>query len=52
MPLSLVAVSRVNPVSALVMVTLAPDTSAELESETVPVIWPVAVCACEGLATQ
>ena len=37
--------SRVRPVRSLCTVTVAPGTTAPLASFTVPVIWPVAVCA-------
>ncbi len=42
--------SRFEPVSSLVTVTVAPGTTAPVASLTVPVIWPVAVCALTVLA--
>ena len=44
-PASLVVVSRVSPVCALVTTTFTFDIRAPLESLTDPVICPVAVCA-------
>jgi hypothetical protein len=37
--------SRVRPVCWFVTITLTPAITAPLVSRTVPVIWPVAVCA-------
>ena len=43
-----VMASRFEPVSSPVTTTVAPGTTAPVASFTVPVIWPVAVCASQG----
>ena len=49
-PTSVLVVSRVRPVCSLVTTTLTFGITAPLESLTEPVIWPVAVCAPDGVA--
>src|SRR5882672_8540020 len=45
MPFALVVVGVDTPVATLIAVTVAPDTTAPVESVTVPVTLPVMVCA-------